>query len=106
MPPLLSLPSQKQAALDAIAPSFHLTNSKLKEITKRFLEEFAMGITAYNHPMAMIRMHDCIASRLSCLTLRFSNFRDRNSQRLGKGVGGFDLFANCLGLWLRSIVHS
>jgi len=54
MPPLHSLSKPKQAALDNIAPSFHLSDEKLNEITKRFLEEFAMGITAYNHPMAMI----------------------------------------------------
>jgi len=54
MPPLYALSKPKQAALDAIAPNFHLSESKLHEITKRFLEEFASGITAYNHPMAMI----------------------------------------------------
>jgi hexokinase len=56
MPPLFALSKSKQAALDAIAPSFHLSESKLHEITNRFLEEIALGITAYNHPMAMIRM--------------------------------------------------
>lgn len=60
MPPLFELSGQKQAALDAIAPSFHLSESKLHEITNRFLEEFALGITAYNHPMAMIRKNLCI----------------------------------------------
>jgi len=54
MAPLLTLAHGKQAPLDAITPSFRLSDAKLIQITNRFLDEFAIGISAYNHPMAMI----------------------------------------------------
>lgn len=54
MPPLIALSQAKRDALESLAPSFRLSDPKLHEITKRFLDEFALGITAYNHPMAMI----------------------------------------------------
>lgn len=88
MPPLFQLSSSKQAALDAISPSFHLSESKLHEITKRFLDEFAIGVTAYNNPMAMIRKH--LSSSFSyfvcSLRIAYSNLRHRDSKWCRKGV--------------------
>ncbi|KZS97717.1 hypothetical protein SISNIDRAFT_405509 [Sistotremastrum niveocremeum HHB9708] len=48
------LPPAKQAVLDQIASGFKLSQTKLHEITQRFLEEYALGLSAYNHPLAMI----------------------------------------------------
>ena len=50
------LPEHKQRVLDSLAPQFQLSPQRLHDITKKFLEEYALGLAAYNKPMAMIRM--------------------------------------------------
>ena len=43
-----------QSELDAIAQQFELSQDKLCAITSQFIADFALGLGAYNHPMAMI----------------------------------------------------
>ena len=47
-------PPRVQTELDAIAQQFELSQDKLRAITSQFIADFALGLGAYNHPMAMI----------------------------------------------------
>ncbi len=39
---------------DSIAAQFQLDDEALHTITKQFLEDFRLGLSEYNHPMAMM----------------------------------------------------
>ena len=39
---------------DEIENMFRLTKDDLMEITSHFLKDFALGLSEYNHPMAMM----------------------------------------------------
>lgn len=43
-----------QNVLDDIHHQFQLDTGTLVELTKAFLNEFAVGLGEYNHPMAMM----------------------------------------------------
>ena len=42
---------------DAIEAQFHLSDEKLHEIVNQFLEDFRLGLSEYNHPMAMMYVY-------------------------------------------------
>lgn len=77
LPPMapLSTPSgsSKDSAtrvFDDIEATFHLDNDALHTITKQFLEDFRLGLSEYNHPMAMMyvfaRIEYTIMSLCAC----------------------------------------
>jgi hypothetical protein len=51
------LSAAKQKAIDDVKAQLTISHEQLHTITQQFLNEFALGLTAYNHPMAMIREH-------------------------------------------------
>ena len=58
MPPIV-LPKTKseeaeRAVFDDIEAQFLLSDEKLHEIVTQFLEDFRLGLSEYNHPMAMM----------------------------------------------------
>lgn len=52
--PLSHCPQRVQIELDALAQQFELSQDKLRAITSQFIADFALGLGAYSHPMAMI----------------------------------------------------
>lgn len=40
--------------LEAIGNQFHLSSERLIAITKKFVEDFMVGLGEYSHPMAMM----------------------------------------------------
>ena len=52
--PLSHCHQRVQIELDALAQQFDLSQDKLRAITSQFIADFALGLGAYNHPMAMI----------------------------------------------------
>ena len=52
--PLSHCPQRVQTELDALTQQFELSQDKLRSITSQFIADFALGLGAYNHPMAMI----------------------------------------------------
>ncbi|KAI0775461.1 hexokinase [Irpex lacteus] len=47
-------PEAERAIFDDIEASFHLSDEKLNDIVNQFLKDFRLGLSEYNHPMAMI----------------------------------------------------
>ena len=47
-------PDVARRILDDIEAQFRLTKDDLIRITTQFLEDFALGLGEYNHPMAMM----------------------------------------------------
>ena len=47
-------PDVARSILDDIEAQFRLTKDDLIRITTQFLEDFALGLGEYNHPMAMM----------------------------------------------------
>ena len=41
-------------ALESIGNLFHLSPERLVDISKRFVEDFMVGLSEYSHPMAMM----------------------------------------------------
>ena len=51
---LASTKQTEKYILDAIEQQFQLSDSALVDITKQFLDDFRLGLSEYNHPMAMM----------------------------------------------------
>ena len=49
-----SSPDVTRRILDEIEDQFRLPKDDLIRITSQFLEDFALGLSEYNHPMAMM----------------------------------------------------
>ena len=79
MPPIV-LPKTKseeaeRAVFDDIEAQFLLSDEKLHEIVTQFLEDFRLGLSEYNHPMAM--MYVCYVHFTLIYLIYFEpNFRD------------------------------
>lgn len=50
----LNVPDATRSHLDSIQRQFDLTDARLLEITRQFVDDFALGLSEYNKPMAMI----------------------------------------------------
>ena len=48
------LPPDTIATLQAIERQFTITDQKLLDITRQFLDDFNLGLSQYNKPMAMM----------------------------------------------------
>lgn len=59
-------PEAERAIFDDIEASFHLSDEKLNDIVNQFLKDFRLGLSEYNHPMAM--MYVCTSSFRSRLS--------------------------------------
>ena len=53
-PSFPKLPDATRSYLNGIQKQFTLSDEKLIAITKRFLEDFALGFAEYGKPMAMM----------------------------------------------------
>ncbi|KAK7061399.1 phosphotransferase [Favolaschia claudopus] len=51
---LFAKPADAQHVLDSIHDQFQLGRETMLDLTGQFLEEFKVGLSGYNHPMAMI----------------------------------------------------
>lgn len=49
-----ALPDATRKAMDTIEQQFHLTDDKLRAITRQFVDDFEMGLGEYNKAMAMM----------------------------------------------------
>ena len=47
-------PDVERRVLDEIEDQFRLTKDDLTRITSHFLDDFKLGLSEYNHPMAMM----------------------------------------------------
>ena len=50
----LAVPDATRIHLDHIEQQFSLTDEKLIDITRQFVEDFALGLSKYNEAMAMM----------------------------------------------------
>ena len=79
MPPIV-LPKTKseeaeRAVFDDIEAQFLLSDEKLHEIVTQFLEDFRLGLSEYNHPMAMMYVRKAHFTLIYLLHLE-PDFRD------------------------------
>jgi hexokinase len=54
MPPMASMPQASQDILNGIEEQFTLSDEILCGITKQFVDDFNVGLSQYNEPMAMM----------------------------------------------------
>ncbi len=47
-------PEAARGVLEQIEQQFRLSNADLMRITSQFLKDFELGLSEYNHPMAMM----------------------------------------------------
>lgn len=50
----LSVDDATRSYLDGVGKQFDLTDDRLLDITRQFVDDFALGLGEYNKPMAMM----------------------------------------------------
>lgn len=75
-----------QTVLDDIDNQFQLSSPSLIELVKAFLAEFHVGLSSYNHPMAMMCVSSLIWDRSDTGSARRLSLVSQMAPRQGKQI--------------------